>query len=182
MRVISGTHGGRRLRSPDTAATRPVADRVKESLFSSLGTSVAGARVADLFAGAGSFGIEALSRGASSAVFVEHGRKALAALDFNIESLGLEHAIVERADVLRWVEATERRFDLVFCDPPWPMEAATVSSLLERLSVHLEPDAVVVITRRASDPLPSPAGFAIDDDRTLGDTRIIRYMLLGNTS
>lgn len=176
VRVIAGIHGGRRLRSPDTPDTRPVMDRVKESVFSSLGGQVVDARVADLFAGAGSFGIEALSRGAASVVFVEHGRKALAALRSNLESLGLT-AHVEQADVARWVDGSRDTFDLVFCDPPWPLDQAALSSLLERLSPRLAPEASVVVTRRASDPVPEPAGYAIDDDRRHGDTRIIRYML-----
>jgi 16S rRNA (guanine966-N2)-methyltransferase len=176
MRVIAGTHGGRRLKAPDTSDTRPVTDRVKESVFSSLQSRVVDARVADLFAGAGSFGIEALSRGAASAVFVEQGRKALDALRDNLRSLGLE-ATVERADVLQWIDRCVHRFDLVFCDPPWPMDERTLTALLERLAAHLDDEAVVVVTRRSTDPVPRPVGYAIDDDRRHGDTRIIRYML-----
>jgi 16S rRNA (guanine966-N2)-methyltransferase len=176
VRVISGTYGGRRLRGPDTADTRPVTDRVKESVFSSLGSSVVGARVADLFAGAGSFGIEALSRGAESAVFVEKGRKALAVLQANLDELGIE-ASVEQVDVLRWVGEASSVFDLVFCDPPWPMGEPALTALLEELVPRLRSGAMVIVTRRASDRVPRPFGYEIDDDRRHGDTRIIRYML-----
>jgi 16S rRNA (guanine966-N2)-methyltransferase len=176
MRVIAGTHGGRRLKAPDTSDTRPVTDRVKESVFSSLQHRIPGAEVADLFAGAGSFGIESLSRGAASAVFVEQGRAALEALGANLRSLGLD-ATVERGDVLSWVDRGEWHFDVVFCDPPWPMDVSTLTGLLERLRSHLEHSAVVVVTRRATDPVPEPVGYAIDDDRRHGDTRIIRYVL-----
>ena len=151
-------------------------DRVKESVFSSLQHRIRGAAVADLFAGAGSFGIESLSRGAASVVFVEQGREALEALRANLRSLRME-ATVERSDVVRWVDRGEWHFDLVFCDPPWPMDVATLTGVLERLQPHLEESAVVVVTRRATDPVPEPVGYAIDDDRRHGDTRIIRYML-----
>ena len=176
MRVIAGTRGGRRLAGPDTPDTRPVTDRVKESVFSSLGSVVVDARVADLFAGAGSFGIESLSRGAASAVFVENGRKALEALRKNLADLGLDGMVVQ-ADVTHWVAASHGPFDLVFCDPPWPLATSILSAILEDLARNMAEDGLVIATRRASDDIPHPVGFAIDDERRHGDTRIIRYML-----
>lgn len=172
MRVIAGTHGGRRLVAPDTSATRPVADRVKESLFNSIAAELPGARVADLFAGAGSFGIEALSRGADSAVFVENGRKALDALRANLRALELEGRVV-RADVGTW--APDGEFDVVFCDPPWPMGRAELERIVEGIVPAVVAEGLVVVTRRASDELPEPAGVRIADERAIGDTRIIRY-------
>jgi 16S rRNA (guanine966-N2)-methyltransferase len=175
MRVIAGTHGGRRLTGPDTTDTRPVTDRVKESVFSSLGAGVVDARVVDLFAGAGSFGIEALSRGAASAVFVENGRKALEALRRNLAELAMEGMVVQ-ADVTDWVKTATGEFDLAFCDPPWPLPSESLATVLEDLRAHLDDDALVIVTRRSGDDVPTPAGYAIDDDRRRGDTRIIRYM------
>lgn len=174
MRVIAGTHGGRRLVAPDTNDTRPVADRVKESIFSSLGSVVTDARVADLFAGAGSFGIEALSRGAESAVFVENGRKALDALRKNLDSLGLESDVIRRR-VEEYVRQPGEVLDLVFCDPPWPLASGAVEEILEALRPRLSDGALIVVTRRASDAVPEPSGYRIDDERRMGDTRIIRY-------
>jgi 16S rRNA (guanine966-N2)-methyltransferase len=179
MRVIAGTRGGRRLTGPDTPDTRPVTDRVKESVFSSLGSFVVGADVADLFAGAGSFGIESLSRGAESAVFVENGRKALESLRRNLADLGLEGTVVQ-ADVAEWVVAPRGPFDLVFCDPPWPLTTPSLAAILEDLTPSLAEDALVIVTRRATDDVPYPTGYAIDDERRHGDTRIIRYMLKDN--
>jgi 16S rRNA (guanine966-N2)-methyltransferase len=176
MRVIAGIHKGRRLFAPDTVETRPVTDRVKESIFSSLGGTVRGARVADLFAGAGSFGIEALSRGAESVTFVERGHKALIALRSNLAAIA-EDAAVEAIPVERFVTATTATFDLVFCDPPWPLGSPALSEILVGLRPHLSPEAIVIVTRRANDFVPEPAGYAIDDDRRHGDTRIIRYTL-----
>jgi 16S rRNA (guanine966-N2)-methyltransferase len=174
MRVIAGEHRGRRLVAPDTDDTRPVTDRVKESIFSSLGKSVVGARVADLYAGAGSFGIEALSRGAESVVFVETGKRALEALQKNLEALDLEASVVRRR-VEDFVVETADVFDLVFCDPPWPLATIELERVLEDVRVHLDSDAIVVVTRRASATIPAPSGFRIDDERRMGDTRIIRY-------
>ncbi len=172
MRVIAGTRGGRKLVAPDTSGTRPVADRVKESVFSSIAAEMPGAAVADLFAGSGSFGIEALSRGATSAVFVENGRKALDALRTNLRTLDLDGRVV-RADVATW--SPDGEFDVVFCDPPWPMGRPELETILEQIAPSVVADGLVVVTRRSSDEIPEPAGFRIDDERALGDTRIIRY-------
>ncbi len=160
--------------APDTDDTRPVTDRVKESIFSSLAGRVGEARVADLYAGAGSFGIEALSRGARSVTFVEHGRRAIEALRTNLDALHLEGVVVRRR-VEDFIADTDDRFDLVFCDPPWPLASTDLQRVLEAVRPHLEGDAIVVVTRRASDAVPAPAGLRIDDERRMGDTRIIRY-------
>jgi 16S rRNA (guanine966-N2)-methyltransferase len=174
MRVISGTHKGRRLRAPDAPGTRPVTDRVKESIFSSLGSEIRGAVIADLYAGAGSFGIEALSRGAERVTFVESSRVAVRTLRENLAVLDLPGEIVE-GDVGRFLSSGEARFDVVFCDPPWPLPSPALAAVLETLATHLAEEAVVVVTRRSSDPIPLPYGYLIEDDRTFGDTRIIRY-------
>ena len=174
MRVIAGEFKGRRLVGPDTDETRPIMDRAKESIFNSIAFEIPDARVADLFAGAGSFGIEAMSRGAASVVFVESGRKALDSLRANLDVLGIK-AVVRNADVRTWDPVSDGPFDVVFCDPPWPMEADAVAEVLGRVAPELTDDALVVVTRRSSDPTPEPEGFAIDDERRLGGTRIIRY-------
>jgi len=128
MRIIAGEHRGRRLASPPGRGTRPMLDRVKEAVFSSLGEQVVDARVLDLFAGSGSLGLEALSRGAASVRFVETGRKALEALEENVATLGVEeHAELCAVDALgasAWrapEEAEGGWADLVFLDPPYPM-------------------------------------------------------------
>jgi 16S rRNA (guanine966-N2)-methyltransferase len=174
MRVIAGHYRGRRLVGPDTDETRPIMDRAKESIFNSIAFEVPDARVADLFAGAGSFGIEAMSRGAASVVFVESARKALDSLGTNLDTLGID-AVVRRVDVLTWDARVDGPFDIVFCDPPWPMDADAVADVLERIAPEMTDEALVVVTRRSTDPSPEPGGFRIDDERRLGGTRIIRY-------
>lgn len=119
MRVIAGVYGGRRLAAPPGDATRPTSDRVREALFGVLGTTVQGARVLDLFAGSGALGIEALSRGAASAVFVDSAPRAIAAIRANLAALGID-ADVHRIEARAWLRAASARadaYDLVFLDP-----------------------------------------------------------------
>jgi len=124
MRIIAGEHRGRRIESPPGLETRPMLDRVREAMFSTLGARLEGARVLDLYAGSGSLGLEALSRGARRARMIEKDPKALLVLRKNVELLGLgERAEIVRGDALRkdlWrpLGSTEG-FDLVFLDPPY---------------------------------------------------------------
>ena len=168
MRVVAGEFKGRRLAAPRGARTRPTADRVREALFSMLG-DVAGARVVDLYAGSGALGIEALSRGAASAVFVERDAQAVAAIERNLEPLDVE-ASVARADVARWLTHAEGRFDLVFCDPPYDVASRLAGPLAERLPGLTADDARIVTESDKRNPLELP--FPLIVERSYGDTRI----------
>ena len=168
MRVVAGEFKGRRLHAPRGAATRPTADRVREALFSMLG-DVAGARVLDLYAGSGALGIEALSRGAGSAVFVERDRRALAALRGNLEAVGVE-ADVRSLDALRFVARGEGTFDLVFCDPPYDVAPRVAAPLAEGLPAMLDEDARIVTESDKRKPLLLPLPLLVE--RAYGDTRI----------
>lgn len=175
MRIIAGAAKGRRLVAPDTEHTRPVTDRAREAVFSSLGAWVIGADVADLYAGSGSFGLEALSRGAGSAVFVEKAQPALAALRKNVETLGLGGEVVA-ADVGRYLEGCTRTFDLVFIDPPWEMSSLDLGADLASLDACLGEDAEVVASRRHTDDVPRiPESWRVATEKRYGDTRILRY-------
>lgn len=151
MRIIAGEHRGRILKSPKGKGTRPMLDRVREALFSSLGMRVEDARVLDLFAGTGSLGLESLSRGAGSARLVESDRTALAALRANVETLALtQRAEVVSGDALEPASWGEAPFDVVFFDPPYPLLQAAhtrgrlLAALEALLGEHLAPGGCVV--------------------------------------
>jgi 16S rRNA (guanine966-N2)-methyltransferase len=168
VRVIAGEFKGRRLHTARGTRTRPTADRVREALFSMLG-DVSGARVLDLYAGSGALGIEALSRGAASAVFVERDQHALAALRRNLDAVGAE-AGVRRRDVLRFLASPEGTFDLVFCDPPYDDAPRLAVPLSDGLPAMLEPNARIVTESDKRNPLVLSLPLVVE--RAYGDTRI----------
>ncbi len=128
-RIIAGQFGGRRIRAPRGHGTRPTASRIREAWFSALGDSLEGARVVDLFAGSGALGLEALSRGAMHAHFVESNRRAAAAIRDNIRSLGVtDRATLVVREVFAFLMERERpmdRFDIGLADPPYASDAAS---------------------------------------------------------
>lgn len=176
MRIITGAAKGRRLVAPDTDATRPATDRVREAVFSAIGPWVVDADVLDLYAGSGSYGLEALSRGAASATFVEQARRAIEALTTNVAAVGLGGTIVAQ-DVSEFLTRPGRgTYHLVFIDPPWDLETERVDAQLSAIDDLLDPEAEVVVTRREGDIAPRPpSGWAVATDRRYGDARIYRY-------
>jgi 16S rRNA (guanine966-N2)-methyltransferase len=174
MRVTGGRLGGRRLVAPPSGV-RPTADRVREALFARL-RDLDGVCVLDLYAGTGALGIEALSRGAERAVFVERSNASLAALRRNLLALELDAcARVMRGDVrsaLRRLAGEREHFDLVLADPPYDdREIATPLSLLVSGGL-LAPGATVVVERSRRHPLPSIAGLVSQGSRRYGDTEL----------
>lgn len=175
MRVIAGEAKGRKLRTPSGGKTRPLTGRVRESLFSSLGVLTVDADVLDLYAGTGSIGLEALSRGARRCVFVERNRSALEALRANVAAVALGGEIVAD-DVERYLAGPAGPFDLVFVDPPYALPLASLAGVLERLLRHLADGAVVVVHRRSGgDPPPVAPGMRLVDRRRFGDSELFRY-------
>lgn len=159
MRVISGSAKGKRLRAPRGMATRPITDLIKGALFSVWGSRVIGARLLDLFAGSGSVGIEALSRGARQVVFVDNSREAIQTIKDNLANcrFPLDLPII-RGDVLKVLQALDRRqerFDLVYLDPPFSNERIfnQVMSALADVDI-LAPGAVVVIRAPRKKEMP----------------------------
>jgi 16S rRNA (guanine966-N2)-methyltransferase len=175
MRVIAGSRKGHRLVAPHGVETRPTSDRVRENIFNLVGP-LDGARVLDLFAGSGALGIEALSRGAASAVFVEHDPEALRAIERNLDHLRLTGARVVRGDVLRTIaeEATAgAKYDLVLVDPPYGMLTEIQPRLARHLPSLLAANGLVVLETdaRAEPELPLP----IRTTRKYGQTRVTLF-------
>jgi 16S rRNA (guanine966-N2)-methyltransferase len=180
VRIVAGAAKGRRLQVPKGDEVRPTADRVKEALFSSLQPSLPGARVLDLYAGSGALGLEALSRGAVQATFVERANASLTALRRNIELVGLPGATVVSDDAARALrgELPGGPFDLVLADPPYRLPKAQLAELLARLVGHLAPGATVIVERAARDGAPPwPAELRPGDPRRYGDTALHRATL-----
>jgi 16S rRNA (guanine966-N2)-methyltransferase len=185
MRITGGTLRSRALAAPRGTATRPTSDRVREALFGILGSAgvVAGARVLDLYAGTGALGLEALSRGASHATFVESGRDALDALRRNIEALGVRartHVIAGDAGsaAVRVAVLGDGPFDLILADPPWAsIGQGAVAPALEALvaSGALREDATLVLERASRSPGATLAGVCHTQDRRYGDTTLAFY-------
>jgi 16S rRNA (guanine966-N2)-methyltransferase len=174
MRVIAGDLGGRRIQAPGGRVTRPTSDRVREALFAML-EDVGGASVLDLFAGSGALGIEALSRGAADAVFVERDALALRALRANLASLDLAapQARVRRADALAALRSARRRketYDLIFIDPPYAQARDWGTELSVMLAPLLGRAARVIVEsdRRA----PLQLDMQVERERRYGDTTI----------
>jgi 16S rRNA (guanine966-N2)-methyltransferase len=180
MRVIAGSHRGRRLSAPQGRSLRPTSDKVREALFSILGPRVSGSRFLDLYAGTGAVGIEALSRGALVVTFVESDPKARQVMQKNLTTCGL----VEQAELR--AEATETFFrerqwqhapyDIVFADPPYGDPKAVALVLANWNTGLLAPDAVMVIEQDARAELPAATEDARFTRRyRYGDTALFLY-------
>ncbi len=175
MRVIAGEFKGRRLFAPEGVETRPTADRVRESLFGILAAHVPDAQVLDLFAGSGALALEAISRGAAFAALCDASAGAARVIERNIALVRAE----DRTRLIRadWREAlarlSDRRFSLVFLDPPYRMADvyAQAAALLADRGLLAE-GAVLVMEHAAKAPLALPAGFEIYDERRYGDTAV----------
>jgi 16S rRNA (guanine966-N2)-methyltransferase len=186
MRIIAGEHRGRTIAAPTGLTTRPTPDRVRGALFSALESrlggpgSLEGVRVLDLFAGSGALGLEALSRGAAQAIFVERDRAALKSLHANLASLGLEsHARVMPEEALHAVTALAargERFDAVLMDPPYgaPEAAEALSTLAEK--GMLKAGGVLVFEHASSDAPPETPLLRRERTRAYGTVALTVYV------
>ncbi|HEX6106320.1 MAG TPA: RsmD family RNA methyltransferase [Gemmatimonadales bacterium] len=165
MRIVGGSFGGRRLAVPKAGRVRPTADRVREAWMSILGRELDGARVLDLYAGSGALGLEALSRGASTADFVELHPASLEALRANIAALGVaDRTRVHRGDALRFAERLDPgAFDLALADPPYAHDAAQRLAALFRRTPFAR---ILSVEHRADDRIDG------DESRRYGDTAL----------
>ncbi|MCC8364513.1 16S rRNA (guanine(966)-N(2))-methyltransferase RsmD [Lysobacter sp. A6] len=174
VRIVGGRWRGTKLPVPDRPGLRPTSDRVRETLFNWLAPMLPGARVLDLFAGTGALGFEALSRGAASAVLVEHDREAATHLRNVCARLqGGDAAQVVQADALAWLHAQpEASFDLAFVDPPF--DANLWGGVLPALVPRMREGAWLYIEAPATDDAPPPEGWRLHRE---GRTRDVRYAL-----
>lgn len=181
MRIIAGQVGGRRLSSPKVEM-RPTMDRVRGAIFSSLGDAVPGARILDLFAGSGAMGIEALSRGAGSVVFVDLNPVCTGCVNANLRALNLEGS-VQTIDAVKFLELyAAEGFDLIFADPPYAKNRESpdpARELLEApaLAAALRPTGTLVLERRAGGISPTSPDLALLRSRRYGKSAVDFYTL-----
>ena len=178
MRVIAGSAGGIRLAVPNQGV-RPTMDRVKAAIFSSLGDAIVGARVLDLFAGSGALGIEALSRGASSVIFIEAERQSAAIIESNLAKTKL-NGRVRQQDVFDFLRHTSRAemFDIIFADPPYEkadgggsFTAKLVTN--ETLVQLLRPSGIFVLEKRPGEAVPETGLWRLLRQKTYGATEVL---------
>ena len=176
MRIAGGMYGGRILAVPKSDAVRPTQDRVREAMFSMLAGEVPGAAFLDLFAGSGAVGLEAVSRGAASAVFVERDPRHLETIRKNIATLGATGAETVRADAYRWIASySGPGFDIAFADPPYALgEKNGYESVLATLAGRgvVKPGGVFVAEMTSAQSVGETPGWALLRDREYGKTRL----------
>ena len=182
MRVIAGLHRGRRLLGPRGQAIRPTSDRVKEALFSILGERTTGARVLDLYAGTGSIGIEALSRGAAHVTFVEADREALRLVHSNLQQCGLEESAnicaCQVSQFFRRGTQWSGPYDIVFCDPPYQLTPELIGLAEEWNAGWLADGAVLILEHGRKADIPQILGpLSLVKRYDYGDTALTRFHL-----
>jgi len=179
MRIVGGKFRGRSLKGPSSKAIRPTSDRLRESIFNILvhayADPITDARVLDLFAGTGALGLEAMSRGAAYALFVEEAAEARALIRENVESLALTGASkIFRRDAAKLGDMGPMQpFDLVFCDPPYGHGLTEKSLLAARKGKWLAPSALVVVEEAVKAGFQTPEGFEELDRRAYDDTELV---------
>ena len=176
MRVISGAARGRKLNQPSGHKIRPTSDRVKESVFTIVQFDIEGRRVLDLFAGTGQYGIEALSRGAGSVVFVDTSADSVKLVKENLKLTGLsENASVYGRDALRYLEDSEK-FDLIFIDPPYDTKLA--DKALDKIAEFdkLNINGIIICELNADKPSPQVVfPYALQKEYKYGGVKVVKY-------
>jgi len=173
VRIIAGQFGGRIIEGSGTDRTHPMSERIRNAIFNKIGDELEGKSVLDAFAGSGSIGLEALSRGAHTAVFIERDRIAQKIIDKNIQTLGVgrrSHLI--KANVGSWISTNKEQFDIIFADPPYhDPQLSTVS----RLFALLKPNGLMVLSYPGKGERPTETGVVVVDNRSYGTASIAFY-------
>jgi 16S rRNA (guanine966-N2)-methyltransferase len=180
MRIIAGSAGRIAIKVP-AAVTRPTSDFVRQAIFSILGACVSNTRVLDLFAGSGAIGLEALSRGATSCVFVDDQRQACSVITDNLAKAGLDGGRVVKADVAAFLKRDTATYDLIFADPPYwhhHGDKDHLGDLLQSglLVPRLTPGGWFIAEISARQPSPAAAGFTLANRREYGGSAILLYL------
>ncbi|MEG2203823.1 MAG: 16S rRNA (guanine(966)-N(2))-methyltransferase RsmD [Oscillospiraceae bacterium] len=175
MRVITGTAKGRKLLAPEGLDTRPTSDMAKEAIFSILQFELEGALVLDLFAGSGQLGIEALSRGARGAIFIDSSREAQATILSNLDKTGLRAAArVSQMDAAMFLRGTQEQFDIALLDPPYG--TGLISQALPLLVDHMNPGGLILCETERNEILPDSAGiFTEKREYRYGKAKVTTY-------
>lgn len=174
VRIAAGKFGGRFISAPRVHSTHPMSERARSAIFNIIGQSISGSRVLDSFAGSGAIGLEAISRGASQATFIENNRVASKVIEENRQLLGLEHEIdVINTTVSNWLKTTtDRDFDFIFIDPPYHRpQLSTVKELMGLVKVG----GTVILSHSGRGGTPDRTGFVVVDNRSYGDACITFY-------
>ncbi len=175
VRIIAGTYGGRIIEGSGTDRTHPMSERVKGSMFNIIGDEIHGAHVLDVFAGSGALGLEAISRGAASATFIERDRVAQKIIDANITTLSIDrkNAKLVKAPVASWLRTRgDDLYDIIFVDPPYhDMQLSTVS----KLSGLLKPKGLMVLSYPGKGEVPAETGVVVVDNRSYGNAALAFY-------
>jgi len=173
VRIISGLYGGRVIDAPDRRSTHAMSERARNALFNSISGELADTRVLDAFAGSGSLGIEALSRGAASAVFVEKDRIAAKIIQNNLDLLKINSGQVIKTSVSNWLETSQdEQFDIILADPPYHDPQF---STVKRLFALLKPGALMVLSHSGKGEVPSKTGVVVVDNRSYGNLNLTLY-------
>lgn len=174
VRIIAGEFGGRKIDAPDRTTTHAMGERVRNAMFNSIGDDIVGATVLDAFAGSGSIGIEALSRGAKTATFVEKDRIACKVIAKNLTMLGLEaRTKLIRTTVHNWLStSTKQSYDFIFADPPYTdLQFSTVSELMGLL----KPNGLMVLSNPGKGEVPLQSGIVVVDNRSYGNAYLTSF-------
>ena len=172
MRVISGTHKGRRLVAPKGLATRPTADKVKEAVFSIIAPYLHDAIFLDLFAGSGAIGIEALSQGAQKCIFIDKSRQAIEAVYSNLHATGFaDFSVVHNTYAERFLKKTNLKFDIIFIDPPYAMNIAAVLGIIAEHNI-LADDGIIVLEQDAKTKLEQHENYRIVKEKRYGASAV----------
>ncbi len=175
IRIIAGRHGGRVIDAPGRSSTHAMSERARNALFNSISAELPGSRVLDAFAGSGSLGIEAISRGAHEAVFIEKDRLAAKIIQKNVDTLNIQNTKVIKTTVSNWLDTGDgEKFDIIFADPPYH---DTQFSTVERLFGLLKPGALMVLSHPGKGEVPSKTGVVVVDNRSYGNLNLTFYRL-----